>query len=248
MEASATSTPAGGAEPLSGGPVLEFRNVTLVPEAKDHLVMRGVNLRLQRGGLALVLSEDPHGALTLGDAAEGLIEPDSGTVLFRGEDWATASPGRAASLRGRIGRVFDGTGWVSNLDVLENVTISERHHTRRPVADIVEEAQQLARSFAMGGVPEGRPVWVARADLRRAEWVRALLGAPALLILEQPTAGVSREHAERLVSAVRGARERGAAVLWTTSEAEVWKHLQFADADRYAVRGESLVPAGETVA
>ena len=60
------------------------------------------------------------------------------------------------------------------------------------------------------------------ADLRRAACVRAFLGRPELLVLERPTAGVYPAIMPALMSAVRAARSRGAAVLWTTESWDVW--------------------------
>lgn len=195
-------------------PILEFDRVDLRHAAHGQSEMRGVSFRLMPGDLARVQLEPGNELLPLADAAEGLIAPDKGSVAFLGERWSALGADRELALRARIGRVFDGHGWISNLNVLENLTLAQRHHTARPLAEIVAEAQARARSFGLPEVPAGRPALVPRRDLRRAEWIRAFMGRPALILLERPTLGVAVEHTSLLCRAVDAALAGGAAALW----------------------------------
>ncbi len=233
------------AERLAGGrlaaatPILEFKGVTLRPDAFGRSGMRGLDFRLMPGDLARVQLEPGNELLPLADAAEGLLQPDEGTIALLGESWAAMPPDRELELRAGIGRVFDGHGWISNLNVLENLTLSQRHHTARPVPEIIAEARDLARAFGLPDAPAVRPALVARRDLRRAEWVRAFLGRPALILLERPLAGVAAEHAPALARAVEAARQRGAAVLWTHEANEGESAPQ--KCLRFRMRGDTML-------
>ena len=141
---------------------------------------------------------------------------------FLGESWSTVAHDAKLAARAKIGRVFDEPGWISELDMDENITLSQRHHTRRTESAIRDEASELARLFSLPGLPQGRPSSMRAPDLRRAACVRALLGEPELLILERPTAGVYPAIMPALMAGVRSARSRGAAVLWTTDNWDVW--------------------------
>lgn len=229
---------------MAGGPALEFDLADLRPERKDQLALERVVLRLDRGELGLVLAEKGRDDLPLADAAEGLLAPVTGRVRIGGDDWAELTYDQAVARRGRIGRVFLKPGWVSNLDVIENVTLAQRHHTGRPVDELAREAQERARRFGLEGVPAGRPAWVPTADLRRAEWVRAFMGDPVLVLLERPMAGVPSAHLDALVAEARDSAGRGAAVLWVTGDPEVWDHRSLSGARRWAVRAGTVVPVG----
>lgn len=224
---------------------LEFERATLPAGSRLQIEMRAVHFRLLPGQMALVLIESGNDHLPLADAAVGLIAPSAGAVRFMGETWAGMDPDRELALRARIGRVFDGHGWISNLNVMENITLSQRHHTLRPVREIIAEAEAAARQFGLAEVPKVRPAFVPPRDLRRAEWVRAFLGQPALVVLERPCQGIAFEYIVGLNDAVAAARARGAAVVWTTAEARVWQAPGLADALRFAMKGNSLesVPA-----
>jgi phospholipid/cholesterol/gamma-HCH transport system ATP-binding protein len=104
----------------------------------------------------------------------------------------------------------------------ENILLSQQHHSRRPLASLRDEASELARRFSLPGLPLGKPSEMRAPDLRRAACVRAFLGEPQLLILERPTTGVYPEIMNALMTSVQVARARGAAVLWTTDNAQEW--------------------------
>jgi phospholipid/cholesterol/gamma-HCH transport system ATP-binding protein len=207
--------------------VLELAGVTVESDPAYDTPLWNVSLRLAPGELALVRLERGVVRLPLADAAEGLAEHYDGTASFLGRDWRTVSAGEGAALRGRIGRVFDafgapGAGWVSHLDVDENVVLARRHHTRRPSRAIEAEAAKLSRMFGLPGLPRGRPAQTRAPDLQRAACVRAFLGAPDLVLLERPEQGVYPDVMPPLINAVRSARGRGAAVVWLTDNAAAW--------------------------
>ena len=151
------------------------------------------------------------------------MEPESGHVLSLGTTWGNLDPAGADRLRSRMGRVFDGTAWVSDLSVYDNVLLGQRYHTRQPEAQIADEAAQLARLFGLPGLPRGRPDQLRRQDLQRANCVRCFLGQPDLILLEHPTRGVYPDIMAPLANAVRDARRHGAAVLWATTVTEIWR-------------------------
>lgn len=228
--------------------VLEFKQVTVEGGYLYDTAIWQVSFRLQRSELMLVRLEAGHFSLPLADAAQGLVEAIEGGVFFFGEAWSALSDKAKSAARARIGRVFEEPGWISELDMDENITLSQRHHTRRPESEIRDEAAELARRFSLPGLPQSKPSDLLAADLRRAACVRAFLGRPELLILERPTAGVYPEIMPALMGSVRAAQSRGAAVLWTTDDWEVWNDPGIKPTLRCAMTGSqmSILPGGES--
>lgn len=144
--------------------------------------------------------------------------------MFLGHDWDGLSADDSAAQRGKIGRLFDDEGWISDLDVDQNITLAQRHHTGRNEDEIVEEALRFARMFGLPGLPRGRPGSMRRWDLRKAACIRAFLGQPSFIIVEQPVRGVYADLMAPLLNAVHSARKRGAAVLWTVTDPQIWNH------------------------
>jgi phospholipid/cholesterol/gamma-HCH transport system ATP-binding protein len=205
-------------------PILKFSDVTVESSAHYETGLRNGSFELSQGELLVVRIERENERLPLADATQGLAPPKQGSVLFLGQDWQRMSADHSAAQRGKIGRLFDDDGWISHLDVDQNIMLAQRHHTLRSEKDMVAEALTLARVFGLPGLPRGRPANMRRWDLRKAACVRAFLGQPALIIIEQSVRGVYADLTAPLINAVGSARKRGAAVLWTVTDLNIWNH------------------------
>ncbi|MFH0878428.1 MAG: ATP-binding cassette domain-containing protein, partial [Lentisphaerota bacterium] len=201
--------------------IIEFRQAGVPAIPPLFAELREVDFAAREGELVFIIDSTPDGQMPLGDLAEGLIAPEQGSVWIKGRDWKDVPPTEAASLRGRIGRVFENRGWLSNLDMDENITLVQRHFTGRPQADIEAKALALALAYGLPDLPRVRPAFMKKTELRRAEWIRAFLGNPLLIILEQPLRDVYPEHWKNLAAAVQAARARGTAIIWIDDDEAV---------------------------
>ncbi len=226
--------------------VLEFDEVAVEGGHPYDTGLWQISFRLNPGELLLVHLEAGHLRNPLADAAQGLTGALQGQVRFLGKNWCDMSHHATIEARAKIGRVFDEPAWLSELDMDENITLAQRHHTRRTDSAIRDEASELARTFSLPGLPQGQSSTMRPADLRRAGCVRALLGKPALLILERPTAGVYPEMMPALMTCLSAARSRGTAVLWTTEDWEVWNDSGIRPTLRSTMSGPqmSILPGG----
>src|SRR4051794_15045733 len=222
--------------------IVKFGNVTVESSAQYETGLSNITFALNPGDLLLVRIERENERLPLADAAEGLAPPSQGTVTFLDEDWKSLSADDAAAQRGKIGRLFEDEGWISDLDVDENILLAQLHHTERTEADIIKEALEIARMFGLPGLPRGRPGKVRRWDLRKAACIRAFLGQPTFIILEQPVRGVYADFMSPLVNAVQSARARGAAVLWTATDPHIWNNPRIRPTTRARMLGSELHP------
>ncbi|MCX7818570.1 MAG: hypothetical protein N2652_05085 [Kiritimatiellae bacterium] len=193
--------------------------LTLDQVAVPGAAARAVSLQLLPGEWARLIFPNPDDVPTWGDVMLGLVEPATGRVEFRGRAWGEIGPEEQAAMRAEVGRVFAGTAWVANLDVDENVLLAALYHGRRPASEWRGEAAALARRFGLAGLPAGRPAVVGADELQRAQWVRALLQRPRLLVLERPlraAVAAAGEFGEAIAQALRG----GAAMVWLEAEGD----------------------------
>ena len=198
--------------------ILEFANVRLTAPWDEQAPAPAIDLTLRRGELAVVNAADNEMTVALGDTAQGLVAPADGAVRFLGRTWDEMPAWQANSIRGSIGRVSSSYGWLSDLDLEENVTLSQRHQTRRPVWEIRAEARRWAQAFGLrDGLPPGRPEDMPADVLQRAACVSAFLGDPKLIVIETPASGDWDAVHQPLVDACGFLRGRGAAILWLTS-------------------------------
>ena len=200
-----------------------------------------VGLSVCSGELFLIRLARFEQTATFADACAGILQPISGRVYFLGRNWPELPPDQANALRGRIGRVFRTANWIKHLSLMENILLSQLHHTRKSVRRLRDEAGKLAQQFGLPGLPLGLPGDFTPADLRRAACVRAFLGQPLLILLEEPTSGIYAEIISALMAAVREARERGAAVIWLTQKNLIWRDPTLPVSQRYRLVAGKLM-------
>jgi phospholipid/cholesterol/gamma-HCH transport system ATP-binding protein len=140
--------------------------------------------------------------------------------------------------------VFDRAPMISNLDLDENILLGRMVHDRRPSAAWRKEALEWARFFGWDELPETRPAWLNHRSIRQAQWIRALLGRPALLLLARPAEPMD-DGAGRWIEAVARQRERGAAVLWITADRSVWADDRLDPAVRWTLESDGRMTAHE---
>lgn len=201
---------------MRGRAVLEFDAARLDPG--EGLPLFDMTFTLRPGELALVEAHDPLHERMVMDAACGLTLPVEGAVRCAGHDWRALRPDRANALRGRIGHLFRDGGWPPQMTVDAAIMLAPSHHTRRPLAEIREEAVRLAAAFGLPGLPCGLPGEHGVDDLQRAGLVRAFIGAPLLVLLESPRRGLLPDLVGPVVNAAREVRDRDGAVLWSVGE------------------------------
>jgi phospholipid/cholesterol/gamma-HCH transport system ATP-binding protein len=221
--------------------ILSFDNVSLMTGSGDRSGSVDIGLNLLGGELLLVRVERPQQGTVLADACAGLALPPEGEVYFLGKEWSQLPPDIANALRGRIGRVFARGNWMGHLSLLENVLLPLLHHTRRPVTELRDAAVMLAEKFGLPGVPVGHSNDSLPVDLQRAACVRAFLGQPVLILLEEQNPGCFKEMMPNLINAIRKARNRGAAVMWLTSDKFLWRDQSIPATRRYRLAGRKLM-------
>lgn len=203
-------------------PLIELRRAGLERVPDYDAGLGDVSLTLQPGELALMLAGPGVERHPLSDVISGLLPLDSGEALFRGKNWADMNPDEQAAARAKIGRVFAEHAWVSNLDVDENVTLAARYHGAVSHEELLKLAGELARLVGLDALPHTRPAVTDREVLGRAQWVRAALSSPDLLLLDFPGFHLADGWRQDLLPLVNRARAGGAAVLWWCESVEEW--------------------------
>ena len=221
--------------------VLNLNDTTLTTDFAGEYETMGVDLELRGSEMLLIHLQHSRQGSVLADACAGLIKPQKGTVQFLGKDWSMMPPDVENALRGRIGRVFTGGNWINHLTLLENILLPQLHHTRRSAKDLYEEAGRLAEGFGLPGVPAGFPNMFRQVDLRIAACVRAFLGRPSLVVLEDPTSGAHAEMVPHLINAIGEVRGSGSAVIWMIAQDKIWRDRSIPATRRYRLAGRKLM-------
>jgi len=225
----------------SEAPILELAMAVVEPRL-DLAVNVPLSLRLQPGECALIEAADFRQLAVFADLCGGLIKPQSGIVRFLGRDWQELPDDYAAAMRGRIGRVFASGAWVPFVNLETNILLPLLHHTWQDHGDLRSEALALAHRFGLPGLPLDRPEELSSADLDSAALVRAFLGEP-LLVLVEDQSGMSAHFSSAVFNAIATTCDRGGAVVWLARERTIRgaafpasQHLRLSDQGLALVR------------
>jgi phospholipid/cholesterol/gamma-HCH transport system ATP-binding protein len=225
----------------SAAPVLQL-SLAQAEQFQDLGVNTPLSLRVLAGECALIEGSDAAQLAAFADLCSGLVPLRAGDVRFAGRDWSDLPHDYAAALRGRIGRVFATGGWLPFLDAETNILLPQLHHTRIDREELRRKAQALAQDFGLPGLPVGRVDTLAAADLGRAGLVRAFLGEPLLVMLEDPTRGLLASIAPVVLNHAAMTRDRGGAVVWLARSGFAHVDPSFAS-QRLQLGAEGLVLA-----
>ncbi len=193
-------------------PLLEFRGVAL-PLGEGSERSPPLSFVLPPGGLVWVRLPRGMPVPPILDVACGLIGTGEGSVLFQGLPWPEMSTEAADSQRGRMGRIFGGKAWMSNLDVDENIVLASIHHGLFSRAEALAAATGLARQLGLDPLPPCRPAALEARESQLGQWTRALLGRKDLFLLERPSRALDAEDLRRCVSLLSQRLAEGAAAL-----------------------------------
>jgi phospholipid/cholesterol/gamma-HCH transport system ATP-binding protein len=221
--------------------ILQFKAAVLRADADNYEDTEELNVSIYGGDFVLIRLTRLEQTSIFADASAGLIKTVQGAVSFLGNDWQRLPPDLANAMRGRIGRVFSSGNWIRRLSLMENILLPQLHHTRRPLSDILGEVAELAERFHLAGIPLDLPGDCRPAELRYAACVRAFLGRPNLVLLEEPTGGSFFEIVPPLINTIRDARNRGSAVIWLTRHSEIWNDRSLPVNRRYRLAGRRLL-------
>jgi branched-chain amino acid transport system ATP-binding protein len=206
---------------------------------------RDVSFSLEAGKLLAIIGPNGAGKSTIFNMVGGQLAPDAGRVLLAGRD-ITAAPARRIWRLG-VGRTFQIAQTFVSMTVAENVQMAliSRHGRTRafwPSAHALyrDEALALLERLTLRADADRPCSELAYGDVKRVEIAIALAGAPKLLLMDEPTAGMAPSERKELMQLAAGiARERAIGILFTEHDMDA----VFGHADRVIVlvRGEIII-------
>jgi branched-chain amino acid transport system ATP-binding protein len=226
--------------------VLEVREVR--KSFAGFQAVGGVSLGVPRGTISAIIGPNGAGKTTLFNLITGHLTPDGGRVLFKERDITGIAPHDLCRLG--IGRSFQRTNIFPRLTVYENVQAAFLSHRRRgwnlftPVERLYrDETEALLESVGLLEKASEVSGFLSHGNQKQLELGLALALEPELLLLDEPTAGMSAAETRATIRLIeRIARERSLTLLFTEHDMEV----VFSIAQRITVLHQGQVIADGT--
>ena len=175
--------------------------------------LESVSVEIGTGSVHALVGENGAGKSTLGKIISGVIAPDGGEMLVSGSPVHFRSPREA--LQHGVATIAQELAVVPELTAAENVFIGMEPKTggyihRRELRRRYTELSEAVGFDVPADTPAGR---LRTADQQKLEILRAVARDAALIVMDEPSAALTREETERLHEAIRSLRERGRTVV-----------------------------------
>jgi len=209
--------------------------------------LNDVNLNVVDGGVHAIIGPNGAGKSTLLNVFVGRLIPDSGSVMFNGQSLLGIQPHKIN--QAGVSRVFQTPEIFDELTVIENVmipTLADRDGSYKfspwkslaKETDIRDRAVDVLEDIGLGDKLDMIASSMSRGDKRRLEMAMGLVQKPKLLLLDEPTAGMSRADTNNTIDVLKHISDsRGITMVIIEHD----MHVVFSLADKISVLAQGTV-------
>jgi branched-chain amino acid transport system ATP-binding protein len=195
-------------------PILETRGLTI--SFGGHVAVNEVSLQVPEHKFKSIIGPNGAGKTTFFNLLSGQLKPTKGTVLFKGKDITGLTPPERTRLG--IGRSFQITNVFPNLTVLENVRLAVQSQAGlryqlfshfKKYSHLEDKAVALLETVLLGGKAASLARNLAHGEKRKLEIAMLLALETDILLLDEPTAGMSLEEVPTILEVIHRIKEKG---------------------------------------
>ena len=201
---------------MSATPIMETRDLTV--KFGGHFAVFSVSLQVEPFSVKSIIGPNGAGKTTLFNLISGQLKPTGGRVFFKGSDITELGPAQRTMLG--IGRSFQLTNIFPRLTVLENVRLALQSRARiglvfwrhyRSYPELEDKAYDLLKQVLMHERWSDEASTLTHGEQRKLEIAILLALEPEVLLLDEPTAGMSIEEVPailEIIQEIKAARNR----------------------------------------
>ena len=155
----------------------------------SRVIFDKISLSVPRGKITAIMGPSGIGKTTLLRLIGGQIPPDSGEILFDGENVPQMSRSRLYTVRKRISMLFQSGALFTDMNVFDNVAYPIREHTRLPAPLLKSTVMMKLEAVGLRGAAKLMPSELSGGMARRAALARAIALEPDLIMFDEPFVG-----------------------------------------------------------
>lgn len=188
----------------------------------DLEVLKGVNLRVEKGEIVAIVGKSGAGKTTLLQIIGTLDRPTKGEVIINGEKLMAKGDKELAAFRNKhIGFIFQFHQLLPEFTALENVCIPAMI-AREKESEYIPRAEKLLRDLGLGDRMEHKPNELSGGEKQRVAAARALMMAPDIILADEPTGSLDEKNKKELSELLLQLRkEYGQTILLVTHDKEL---------------------------
>ncbi|MFP5212039.1 MAG: ABC transporter ATP-binding protein [Acidobacteriota bacterium] len=171
-----------------GEPLLEVNN--LIKSFDGRVVLDGINLTIEKGKVTAIMGGSGCGKSTLLRHLIGAMRPDSGSILFKGNDITRFGESELEAYRKSFGMLFQGGALLNSLTVHDNIALPLREHTQLDERIIGVMVKMKLELVGLRDFEHLKPSQLSGGMQKRVALARALALDPELVFYDEPNSGL----------------------------------------------------------
>lgn len=199
--------------PVSAPPVIQTMN--LKKYYGENHVLRGIDFSLKKGEKVAILGPSGSGKSTFLRCLNHLEVPTSGEIYFKGELITNKNIRR---IREDVGMVFQHFNLISNLKVLDNLTLAPVTLKLMSYDAAVKKARQLLRHIDLLSKIDAYPASLSGGQKQRIAIIRAMMMEPEVLLFDEPTSALDPESIGDVLDLIEDVAKSGMTIAIVTHE------------------------------
>lgn len=169
-------------------PLIQLQNIT--KRLGNNQVLKGTSLSIYQGKITTIIGKSGVGKSVLLKHIIGLMEPDSGDVLFDGRPLSSMRKTDRQAFKKKISYMFQGTALFDSLTVFENIALPLREKTRLLEAEIRKRVKDRMQQLDIEKIDHQYPSQLSGGMKKRVALARALVTKPEIVLFDEPTTGL----------------------------------------------------------
>ncbi len=201
--------------------MLEAKNITKTfqSEGVETLALREVSLTLRAGEFVSIVGRSGSGKTTFLNVLSTLLAPNSGQILYQGEDVTGFSAQRLNELRNRdFAVVFQFHYLLPYLTARENVLLPFMNGLGAVGREETRRAAQCLERVGLGGKGDKLPGHLSGGEQQRAAIARALVKKSTVLFADEPTGNLDKSTGESVMDLLAGLKDEGLGIIMVTHD------------------------------
>jgi phospholipid/cholesterol/gamma-HCH transport system ATP-binding protein len=167
-----------------------IRIVDLHKSFNGQVVLDGINLEIQRGGITVVIGKSGGGKSVLMKHLIGLMKPDKGEVWIDGVEITKLKERELNQVRMKFGMLFQEAALFDSMNVFDNVAFPLREHTKMPEKEVKKVVEEMLREVGLLKYTEKLPSELSGGMKKRVGLARALVLDPEIILFDEPTSAL----------------------------------------------------------
>jgi phospholipid/cholesterol/gamma-HCH transport system ATP-binding protein len=207
------------------------------------VVHRGVSFTLKKGEILGLFGGSGTGKSVILRSIIGLEKPDSGRILYDGQDLTRLSERALYPVRHKIAYVFQNGALFDSLTVEENLAYPLQEHTNLSADEIRTRVNEILTLIDMKGSNELLPSELSGGMQKRAGLARAIILRPDIALFDEPTAGLDPINTKRLLDNIHKFKHQGLSGIFVTHDIPAALDI----CDRIAILAQGCIQVIDTV-